>query len=83
MGGVAFTKPPPTSARETHGTTVPPYCESSHTRQPGNAAALRKRLTTERRMLIYVLDINSKPLMPTRRAGKVRRMLADGRAENG
>ena len=31
-------------------------------------------------MLIYVLDIHGKPLMPTRRAGKVRRMLADGRA---
>lgn len=31
-------------------------------------------------MLIYVLDINGKPLMPTRRSGKVRRMLADGRA---
>lgn len=31
-------------------------------------------------MLIYVLDINGKPLMPTRRAGKVRRMLADGRS---
>ena len=31
-------------------------------------------------MLIYVLDINGKPLMPTRRAGKVRRMLADRRA---
>jgi len=31
-------------------------------------------------MLIYVLDIHGKPLMPTRRAGKVRRMLAEGRA---
>ena len=31
-------------------------------------------------MLIYVLDIHGKPLMPTRRAGKVRRMLSDGRA---
>ncbi len=31
-------------------------------------------------MLIYVLDIHGKPLMPTRRAGKVRRMLKDGRA---
>lgn len=31
-------------------------------------------------MLIYVLDIHGKPLMPTRRSGKVRRMLADGRA---
>ena len=31
-------------------------------------------------MLIYVLDIHGKPLMPTARAGKVRRMLADGRA---
>ena len=31
-------------------------------------------------MLIYVLDIHGKPLMPTARAGKVRRMLADGHA---
>ena len=31
-------------------------------------------------MYIYVLDINGKPLMPTLRAGKVRRMLSDGRA---
>ena len=31
-------------------------------------------------MLIYVLDIHGRPLMPTRRAGKVRRMLHDGRA---
>ena len=31
-------------------------------------------------MLIYVLDIHGRPLMPTRRAGKVRRMLRDGRA---
>ena len=30
-------------------------------------------------MLIYVLDIHGKPLMPTARAGMVRRMLADGR----
>ena len=31
-------------------------------------------------MPIYVLDIHGRPLMPTRRAGKVRRMLRDGRA---
>ena len=31
-------------------------------------------------MYIYVLDRQGKPLMPTRRAGKVRRMLRDGRA---
>ncbi len=31
-------------------------------------------------MLIYVLDIHGAPLMPTARAGKVRRMLRDGRA---
>lgn len=31
-------------------------------------------------MYIYVLDIHGRPLMPTRRAGKVRRLLADGRA---
>ena len=37
-------------------------------------------LQNERHMLIYVLDIHGKPLMPTARAGKVRRMLADGRA---
>lgn len=34
----------------------------------------------ERHMLIYVLDIHGSPLMPTRRSGKVRRMLKDGRA---
>lgn len=31
-------------------------------------------------MPIYVLDINGNPLMPTLRAGKVRRMLKDGKA---
>lgn len=31
-------------------------------------------------MFIYVLDIHGKPLMPTRRAGRVRRLLRDGRA---
>ena len=31
-------------------------------------------------MYIYVLDINGKPLMPTQRAGKARRMLRDGLA---
>lgn len=31
-------------------------------------------------MYIYVLNTDGKPLMPTRKAGKVRRMLADGRA---
>lgn len=31
-------------------------------------------------MYIYVLDKDGKPLMPTRRAGKVRRMLRDGSA---
>lgn len=31
-------------------------------------------------MYIYVLDKDGKPLMPTRRAGKVRRMLVDGMA---
>lgn len=31
-------------------------------------------------MYIYVLDINGKPLMPTQRAGKVRKMLRDGLA---
>jgi len=30
-------------------------------------------------MYIYVLDIHGRPLMPTQRAGKVRRMLRDGR----
>lgn len=32
-------------------------------------------------MLVYVLDINDHPLMPTKRFGKVRRMLRDGRAK--
>lgn len=31
-------------------------------------------------MYIYVLDIHGKPLMPTRRAGRVRRLLLDGKA---
>jgi len=31
-------------------------------------------------MLIYVLDKNGKPLMPTERAGRVRKLLRDGRA---
>ena len=30
---------------------------------------------------VYVLDINGNPLMPTRRFGKVRRMLRDGLAK--
>ena len=32
-------------------------------------------------MLVYVLDINGHPLMPTKRFGKVRRMLRDGKAK--
>ena len=32
-------------------------------------------------MLVYVLDINGHPLMPTGRFGKVRRMLRDGQAK--
>lgn len=32
-------------------------------------------------MFVYVLDINSRPLMPTKRFGKVRRMLRDGKAK--
>lgn len=32
-------------------------------------------------MLVYVLDINGHPLMPTERFGKVRRMLRDGQAK--
>lgn len=31
-------------------------------------------------MFIYVLDIHGKPLMPTQRAGKIRRMLREGKA---
>ena len=47
--------------------------------EPGNAAEPRKH-ENGRRMYIYVLDRNGKPLMPTTRYGKVRRMLRDGRA---
>lgn len=32
-------------------------------------------------MFVYVLDINGHPLMPTKRFGKVRRMLRDGQAK--
>lgn len=32
-------------------------------------------------MLVYVLDTNNHPLMPTKRFGKVRRMLRDGKAK--
>ena len=32
-------------------------------------------------MFVYVLDINNRPLMPTKRFGKVRRMLRDGQAK--
>ena len=32
-------------------------------------------------MFVYVLDKNNRPLMPTQRFGKVRRMLRDGRAK--
>ena len=32
-------------------------------------------------MFVYVLDINNHPLMPTKRFGKVRRMLRDGQAK--
>ena len=32
-------------------------------------------------MLVYVLDINDRPLMPTKRFGKVRRMLRNGKAK--
>lgn len=32
-------------------------------------------------MLVYVLDINNRPLMPTKRFGKVRRILRDGKAK--
>ena len=30
--------------------------------------------------MVYVLDINGRPLMPTERHGKVRRLLREGRA---
>ena len=55
--------------------------ESQHKRThvPGNAADLRKR-QNEWRMYIYVQAQDGTPLMPTRRAGKVRRMLHDGQA---
>ena len=32
-------------------------------------------------MFVYVLDSNNRPLMPTERFGKVRRMLRDGQAK--
>ena len=32
-------------------------------------------------MLVYVISINGQPLMPTERAGKVRRLLRDGKAK--
>ena len=32
-------------------------------------------------MFVYVLDIHGHPLMPTKRFGKVRRMLRDGQAK--
>lgn len=32
-------------------------------------------------MLVYVVDIDGHPLMPTERFGKVRRMLRDGQAK--
>ena len=32
-------------------------------------------------MLVYVIDINGQPLMPTERCGKVRRLLKDGKAK--
>lgn len=32
-------------------------------------------------MFVYVLDANNRPLMPTKRFGKVRRMLKDGKAK--
>ena len=32
-------------------------------------------------MFVYVLDINNRPLMPTKRFGKVRRILRDGKAK--
>ena len=31
--------------------------------------------------MVYVLDIEGKPLMPTKRYGKVRRMIRDGKAK--
>src|SRR5574344_1480136 len=32
-------------------------------------------------MFVYVLDMNNRPLMPTKRFGKVRRMLRDGKTK--
>ena len=31
--------------------------------------------------MVYVLDIDGEPLMPTKRYGKVRRMIRDGKAK--
>ncbi len=46
----------------------------------GNAAHCGTTIKDERHMFIYVLDKDGRPLMPTQHAGKVRRMLRDGRA---
>ena len=46
---------------------------------PGNTAALRKQQHVQR-MYIHVLDIHGKPLMPTQRVGKVRRLLDSSKA---
>ena len=35
----------------------------------------------ERRWMVYVLNMDGRPLMPTERHGKVRRMLRDGKAK--
>ena len=36
---------------------------------------------SEKEKYVYILDVNGNPLMPTRRFGKVRRMLRDGLAK--
>ena len=36
---------------------------------------------TAKAKYVYILDINGNPLMPTKRFGKVRRMLRDGLAK--
>ena len=42
---------------------------------------IKKFIMSAKVKFVYVLDMNGNPLMPTRRFGKVRRMLRDGLAK--